>query len=449
VYHGVPGPLPPALEAGPFRDPAAPRVSFAPFSASIPGGAASTVTTTSILLLSADADAAGPTADVLRAGGHQVTSITDPDEGIRRAGEFTLIIIDTVEPPRTSADVCAEIRRTPALAAVPVLCVSREDDVEDRVRFLEAGADDVIARPFDPRELEARVEGLLIRFQRSHDLAPMTAGASAVAGRRHLIACFSPKGGVGTTTIAVNVAVVLANLFPNRAAIMDLDLDFGQVATHLNVKPRLTVSDLAGDESSTREPELMRSYAEKTEAGLQVFAAPATPEHGRLITSAQVDQILATAPLAYEVVVIDVGSTLDERALVVLDRADAVIVPLIPEIGALKALHGFLEYVADEGAVPAKSTFVLNHLFARDMLSMKQIEAAIAARVDTELPYDVGLYLKAVNEGIPVVRSAPGSAPARALAHLATLTAGIDDVAETERDTRRSGGLFGGLRRRT
>jgi pilus assembly protein CpaE len=405
------------------------------------------VTTTSILLLSAVAEAAETTAAALRAAGHEVTTLADADEAIRRAGEFTLVTIDAVAPPRSATEVCAEIRRSPALSAVPVLCVSQEDDVEERVRFLEAGADDVIARPFDPRELQARVEGLLVRFTRSRDLMPQTGGEVRVAGRRRLIACFSPKGGVGTTTIAVNVAMALARQAPQQVAVIDLDVDFGQVATHLNVKSRLTVADLAADDGGMLEPELLRTYAEKVEPGLQVIAAPATPETGRLITAEPVAQILATAARAYGMVVVDAGSTLDERSLAILDWAEAVVVPISPEIGALKALHGFLEYLTEEGAVPAKSTFVLNHLFARDMLSMKQIEGSIAAKVDAELPYDAGLYLKAVNEGIPVLIGAPASAPGRAFARLAALVSGFDDLADIGQDAKR-GGLFGGLRRR-
>jgi pilus assembly protein CpaE len=276
----------------------------------------------------------------------------------------------------------------------------------------------------------------------------MTGGFGVESGHRHLIACFSPKGGVGTTTIAVNVATILAQQLPGEVAILDLDVDFGQVATHLNVKPRLTVSDLAADEGALREPELLRSYAERSDPGLFVIAAPTTPELGHMITAVQVDAILATSAHAYRLVVVDVGSTLDERSLAILDRADSVIVPIAPEIGALKALHGFLEFVTEEGAVPAKSTFVLNHVFARDMLSMKQIENAIAARVDVELPYDAGLYLKAVNEGIPVSRSAPASAPARAMARIAAVAAGVEGAPEAGRDVRKNAGLFGGILRR-
>ncbi len=403
--------------------------------------------TASILYLTAAADAAASVTDALRTVGHTVQVVRDPDEAIRRAVDFELVAIDVVTEPRTAVDVCAEIRGAPALASVPVLCISQIDDVEERVRFLEAGADDVIARPFDPRELEARIEGLLVRFRRSRDLAPLAGSAVSVPARRHVIACFSPKGGVGTTTIAVNLAVALAERMPDAVALVDLDVDFGQAATHLNVKPRFTVADLAGDEGAMHEPELLRTFAEKSSAGVSVFAAPTTPEQGRLVLPSHAEAILATGPIAYRIVVVDVGSTLDERSLAVLERADAVVVPIVPEVGALKAFHGFLEYVAEDGAVPAKSTVVLNHLFARDMLSMKQIESAIAARVDAELPHDPVLYLKAVNEGVPVVRGAPASAPAKALTSLAALVAGLDDAADAEREAKR--GRFGGLRRRS
>ena len=85
--------------------------------------------------------------------------------------------------PRSAFDICREIRGTPALARIPVLCVGQSDDVEDRIRFLEAGADDVMAKPFDARELEARVEALLLRFQRSKDMTVVSSdGLTVVPG---------------------------------------------------------------------------------------------------------------------------------------------------------------------------------------------------------------------------------------------------------------------------
>jgi len=228
--------------------------------------------------------------------------------------------------------------------------------------------------------------------------------------------------------------------------IVDLDLQFGQVATHLNLKPQLTVAELARDDASLREPDLFRAYAIQHESGLAVLAAPGTPEPGRLVTPEQVNLLLSTARTAYDTLVIDAGSVLDERSLAAVSRAEALAIPIVPEIGALKALHSLLEFLAEVGSAASTATFVLNHLFAREMLSMKQIEAAIGTQVRTEVPYDPGLYLRSINEGIPIVRSAPTSVPGRALGKLAAAVSGVGESTVPTGDDRR--GLLGGLRRR-
>ena len=399
-----------------------------------------------ILVLETSAGATSPVEDPLAGIGYKVTVTADPDDAIRRVADFSLVILDVGPGPRSGVEVCREIRGTAGFSAIPVLCMSQTDDVEERVRYLEAGADDVVAKPFDPRELEARVEALLVRFQRSRDLAPAALAEPDAPARRDVLACFSPKGGVGTTMIAVNVGVWLATQAPGRVLLLDLDLQFGQVATHLNLKPKLTIVDLARDDQSLREPELLRTYTTPHESGLTVIAAPGTPESARHITPEQLNLAIATARNGYGTIVVDAGSQLDERSLAVLERADAIVIPIVPEIGALKAFHSLLEYLNEVGSAATAATFVLNHLFAREMLSMKQIEAAIGTKVEAEIPYDATLYLKAINEGIPVMRSAPMSAPARALAKLAATATGGDPASATNRDDRR--GRLGGLRRR-
>src|SRR5450759_3779612 len=301
----------------------APHVSFGhthlhPGIASVPSS--------TILVLETSAEAAATIEGPLTRIGYQVTTTADPDDAVRRAADYALVIVDVSSGPASGVDVCREIRGTAALSAIPVLCMSQTDDVEERVRYLEAGADDVVAKPFDPRELEARVEALLSRFHRSRDLAPLVRSDDGAPARRSIIACFSPKGGVGTTTIA----------------------------------------ELARDDQSLREPELLRAYAIEHAGGLAVLAAPGTPESGRLITPEQVNLALSTARTAYDTIVIDAGSELDERSLAVLERAEAVVIPIAPEIGALKALHSLLEYLTEVGSAAASATFVLNHLFARE-----------------------------------------------------------------------------------
>jgi pilus assembly protein CpaE len=373
-----------------------------------------------ILLLEADSASGDLIAGILRGVGYTVTVVKDIDAALPQVADHHLVVLDNVTGPRSAVDLCREIRNTPSMAAIPVLCISQSDEVEERIRFLEAGADDVMAKPFDARELEARVEALLLRFQRSKDLGPVFSADGALPPRtRRIIAVFSPKGGVGTTTIATNIALAQALRHPDKVVLIDLHLQFGQVATHLNLEPKQSLAEVVRDDAALREAELLRGYATRHDSGLHVLAAPATPEMAELVQPKHVEQLLTTVLGAYDEVVVDAGSTLDERTLTVFEHADTVILPVNPEIAALKAVAGLLEYLSETGSIGAKAAFVLNNAFAREILRMRDVESALGTKVAAELPYDPFLYLKAVNEGVPIVKGAPRSAAAERLMRLA------------------------------
>lgn len=390
-------------------------------------------------------------APILSSAGYAVTQAVDGDEAFARVVEHQLAILDIGASPaggKSGVELCREIRATPAMAAVPILCVAASDDVEERIGFLEAGADDVIARPFDAREVEARVEALLLRFQRSKDLAPViSADGLTLAKARRVVAVYSPKGGVGTTTIATNIALVAAAAKPDRVVLVDLDLQFGGVATHLNLDPKQTIVDVVRDESALREPELLRTYAMRHDSGLHVLAAPTTPETAELVTPDHVSHVLGTLLEGYDAIVVDAGSTLDERTLNVFEAADTVVLPVYPEIAALKSVHALLDYLSEAGAIGGKATFVLNNIFAREILKPRDIEAALGTRISFDLPYDPFIYLKAVNEGVPVVLGAPRSAAADRLVKLSASAFGQDGYTVPSEAPARRGGLFGRRRK--
>ena len=150
------------------------------------------------------------------------------------------------------------------MASIPILCVGQSDDVEERIRFLEAGADDVMGRPFDARELEARIEALLLRFQRSKDLgAVVSTDGVTVSGAAGSSRSTARRAAPGRRPIATNIAMAAAQRRPDRVVIVDLDLQFGQVSTYLNVEPRQTLADVVRDDAAMREAELLRTYATK------------------------------------------------------------------------------------------------------------------------------------------------------------------------------------------
>lgn len=403
-----------------------------------------------VLLIDSDAASAETISSELRSVGYTVNIAADASEAFAKVADNRLVIIDVLAGDKTPADICREIRATPALSAIPVLCVSQTDEVEERIRFLEAGADDVMAKPFDARELEARVEALLLRFQRSKDLsAVVSTDGVTVTRTRRIVAVHSPKGGVGTSTIATNVAMAAAQRKPDRVVIVDLDLQFGQVATQLNITPRQTLADVVRDDAAMREAELLRTYATRHDSGLHVLSAPTGPELADLITADHIDKILTTLLDTYDQVVIDTGSWLDERVLRTFEHAETVLFIVNPEIAALKAMTALIEYLGEAGTVAAKTTFVVNNTFAREILKLRDVEQALGTKAGAELPYDPFLYLKAVNEGVPIVLGAPKSVAADRLVKLSTTAFGSNGIAlpATVPDDRKSGGRFGFRRR--
>ena len=397
-----------------------------------------------ILLVASDAEKGDAIKTILSGAGYVVTVFADAEQALPRVAEHQLVILDIDGGTPSAMEICSQIRATPTMSAIPVMCVSATEDVEERIAFLEAGADDVMARPFDAREMEARVEALLIRFQRSRDMGPVISPDGLTLARaRRTVAVYSPKGGVGTTTVATNVAIAAVANRPDKVVLVDFSFQFGGVATLLDIDPKQTIADVVREESALVEPELLRTFAVRHDSGLHVLTAPAAPESAQAITKAHVSQILSTLLDGYDMVVIDAGSTLDERVLTIFEAAEAVLLTVTPEIGALKSMHGLLEYLAEAGTIGLKSSFVLNNLFAREILKVRDVETFLGAKMAVELPYDAFLYLKAVNEGVPIVLGAPRSAPAERLTKLSGVAfgaAGYQLPAETQE--KKSGGLF-------
>jgi len=236
---------------------------------------------------------------------------------------------------------------------------------------------------------------------------------------------------------------VIARTHADRVAVVDLDFDFGQVATHLNFEASNTLVDAVRDELSLRDPDVLRTLLGRHTSGLLVLPAAASPvatdgSAPVTIDRAAVTTLLATLARALDYVVVDAGSGLDSRTEGVLEMADAIVLPVTAEFPTLKAVHALLDHFTETGGVSAKTTFVLNAIYAREILRRSDIESALGTKIAIELPYDPFLYLKAVNEGVPIVIGAPKTRPAERFERLAQLVTGeAAPLAEPERRANR------------
>ena len=402
------------------------------------------MTDTRILLLGTAASES--LSKVLGRPGRALTRIESANELAANAANHDIVVIDVVPPPpRTLAEMCRELRAIPELAEVPIVAISSTDDVEERIRLLEAGADDVMIRPVDERELDARVEALDLRHRRSKELRPSTLVAATKRPGRRLITIYSPKGGVGTTSVAVNVALAIAARDPDGVAIVDLTPVSGHVATHLDLRPKLTIADLMRDSQGLISPEILKStYLQRHERGVLVLAGSPNPATEPLMSGEEAGKILDGVLTAIPTVVVDLGSHLDDRVLTSLEAADDVVIVVTPDFPALKSVHAFFEFMGEVAPRAPEPTVVVNEIYALQTLTPADIENALGRRVAIRVPYDPLIYLRAANQGTPVFASAPTSQPARRYDQLAGILLGEDAPGVAQEQRRRGlSGIFG------
>lgn len=390
-----------------------------------------------ILLAESDAPSAVLISAALTVAGHDITTVQSSAEALSVAIDHELVVIDVLPGATEALELCARIRGTRTTATLPIVAIAASDDVDERVGFLEAGADDVIARPFEPSELELRIEALLMR--RGASPTGLVGDASAgLGGECRILAVFGPKGGVGTTTIAVNLAVAAAAARPGRTLLIDLDLRWGQAATHLNLTPERTILDVVQEPTARKDGALLKSFTARHESGLHVLAAPRELGTDEFVTPDAVLDAIRTASGEFDVIVIDAGSELDSRSITALDVADVVVLPIVADIPSLKPVVQLVEYLAETGTILDKSSVVLSQIHSRQVVGTDQIEGLLGRRIAATIPHDEAILLRAASEGNPAVRSAPRSAAGTALARYAADLLGLEAPVES---TKR--GVFG------
>ncbi len=381
--------------------------------------------------------------------GYRTATVTSPADAVAamRARTYDLIVAEGL----AASGAISSLRTSGSNGTVPILVVAPAHDVEARIAFLEAGADDVIAGGFAHRELDGRVMAQLIRTGK---VAPE---AGHHAGSAELTAFFSPKGGVGTTMLAVNTAVLLAGggtplpagrgaeATPDpasRVLLVDLDLQFGQVATHLNLTPRYGIDGFASDEPALSDPELARQYLTPHSSGLMVLAAPARPEADSRIAVEHLERMFALLAPSFDHIVVDLGSRLDPRAIWVLEQADAHVFVLFPEIAALRSMSMLLGFLSETTHLQARSAVVVNHVFPKELLKTRDVENLLRTKPAAEIPYTEVEMIRSVNEGVPLVIGRPASPATIAMRRVAQVVMGVEQQPATPKKQERRG-LFG------
>ena len=301
------------------------------------------------------------------------------------------------------------ITATEKLAAdVPtaaVIMMSVQGEADYLRRSMLAGAREFLVKPFSSDELTASIRQVWSREkEKLSRYAPVATTPQEISNGSgepaSVVALFSPKGGVGRTTISVNLAVAAAQI-GKRVALVDASFQFGDVGVLLNLNPRnKSIADLAG-ELQAGEAESLDTFMITHSSGVKVLLAPPSPEQAELIGPSAVRKVLQGLRASFDLVVVDCPATFNEATLAVLDEADLILTLLTLEITSVKNMRLFLEVCEQLGYGPEKIRLVLNRADSTLGIRVADVEHSIGRKVDHTIVSDGRSVVYALNRGVP------------------------------------------------
>ena len=332
----------------------------------------------------------------LKQEGYDVVLASDGAEAFRLyAAELPdLVLLDVMLPKLDGYQVAEKIRAEEAGSRhVPIIMLTAEREVEQKVRGLRAGADDYLIKPFHPAELLARIKSLLARF------APRDLLLSRPPLGR-ILAFYGAKGGVGTTTIAINAAIALHRELGRKVCLVDGNLQFGDHRVFLDLGlDRKSIVDVVT--APAIDGDLIKSTLVKHDSGIDLLLAPPSPETAELVHPEHLPEIAEILAGMYDYVLIDIDKRLDDINLGVFEAASTVFVVMTADLSCLKNVRLILETMAHLGYPPAKTQLVLNRSNAFTGINVKNAEGALKRTIDHQVVNEYRGAISALNTGAP------------------------------------------------
>jgi len=361
--------------------------------------------------------------------GHDNLSLVSLRQQIDKENDFSAAdkirgFDDAIESVRTKTgpviaifDLSRDVGRMLGLAQeikmkfpnVHLVATSGTSDTEIILQAMRSGAEEFFSQPFNwPNVLQSleRIRGK-INLQSAKNI-----------GRGRIITVFSNKGGVGTTTVATNLAVALAAEHRQLVCLVDLVLQFGSVTSFLNLEASYTILDLVKNLKHL-DPMLVEGSLARHASGLRVLAEPFHAEDASAVKHADVDEILNALIQSFDFVIVDAPKDFDDIAAVAVEKSHQILFVTEMDIPSLKNSRRAIDLFQRVGVPQTNIRLVLNRYIKSKIIDVGSVERALGTKVFWTLPNDYPTAVSAINQGIPIVDGAPKSDLARGYRGLA------------------------------
>jgi pilus assembly protein CpaE len=311
-----------------------------------------------------------------------------------------------------------DIHTLQAASPAPIVIVTSGCTPEFLQEALAHGVQDVVILP-------QLTESLVFTMQRAHVLnhnsprQQAQAAPSRSGGEGRVITVFSPKGGVGKSTMATGLAGAYAGPLKRHTLLIDLDLQFGDVGIMMGIDPTQTIVDLVTT-TGELDPDKLGGYVVHHPSGVDVLAAPLRPEDAELVTEDRIGQLVDVAKAAYDIVVLDTPPHFDATTLAALDRSDRLVLLTTMDIPTVKNAKLALQTLNLLQYPRERIALVVNRPLPRADLRESDISRTLDMPLTAVSPGDKEIGA-AVNRGVPITSSNSRSPAAKAIRDLAEL----------------------------
>ena len=349
---------------------------------------------------------------ILQSRGYQVIEA----ENAAQAIDFVsiqrpdLILLDINMPDMDGITATETIRRKQPYVQIVILSVQNDSNYMQRA--MRAGARDFLSKPPTGDELGAAIRraGLMAIEERkkvitsagpsTSDMAGDASGSPVYHGK--IVMVYSPKGGTGCTTIATNLAISLANE-ETKVALVDGDLQFGDVAVFLNEQGKNTVLDLA-PRADELDPDIVNEVMLTHAASrIKVLAAPSRPEMADGVTGEQFSKVLQYLRQLFSFVVVDTSSYLTDVVLSIIDISDLIVLITTQDIPAINNSKAFLSLIDGLKISRKRVLFVMNKYNKDIKITPEKIGESLKQKVGIVIPQDDKIVGNSINRGVPFI----------------------------------------------
>ena len=273
-----------------------------------------------------------------------------------------------------------------------VIVTSYNADADLVIKSMRIGAREFLTKPMKEQEAITALT----------KLKDMSLGNLADNNKCKIISTFSNKGGIGKTAIAVNLALELANITKEKVALIDLNLQLGDVTTFLDLNPSFDISYVVNNINRVDESFLLSTLEQYKDTSLYVLADPPYLEQAEDITSDQISKLFDVLKETFSYIIVDTGSSFDGKTITVLDNSDLILLVTIVNLPAIRNCQRCLELFDRLGYSKEKVKIVLNRYMENEEIKTEDVEDVLDKKIYWKIPNNYFTIMSAINKGIPV-----------------------------------------------